>query len=149
MLVGRPLKIKEFEFLIRLWPEKHLDRGVLENKVYENCSITKFFWSACIPTVSRLNTEIGPENFPYSVKTRQNTDHKKLCIGIFSRSDSYPEKLGVIPEEIVNNKAKERISKRVLQKNKASQISQKRNVSYPLIRTGTYQSVRKICFSEN
>ena len=42
----------------------------------------------------------------------------------------------------VGNKAKGRISKGVFQENKARQIFQKTNISYPLIRTGT-------CFSEN
>ena len=37
--------------------------------------------------------------------------------------------------QCVDNKAKERISKRVLQENKAQQIFGKSNNSYPLIRT--------------
>ena len=40
---------------------------------------------------------------------------------------------------IVANKAKGRISKRVFQENKAHQILRKTNISYPLIRTRTYQ----------
>ena len=40
--------------------------------------------------------------------------------------------------EIVGNKAKGRISKRVFQENKAHQIFQKTNISYPLIRTPTH-----------
>ena len=36
------------------------------------------------------------------------------------------------------NKAKGRISKRAFQENKAPQIFQKTNISYPLIRTRTY-----------
>ena len=36
---------------------------------------------------------------------------------------------------IVSNKAKGRISKRVFQENKARQIFRKTNISYPLIRT--------------
>ena len=39
--------------------------------------------------------------------------------------------------EFVSNKAKGRISKRVLQENKARQIFRKTNISYPLIRTRT------------
>ena len=50
---------------------------------------------------------------------------------------------------IVGDKAKGRISKRVFQENKARQIFRKRNISYPLIRTGAYQGVRNVCFSEN
>ena len=52
---------------------------------------------------------------------------------------------------IVGNKAKEWISKRVFQENKARQIFRKTNISYPLIRTRTcaYQGVRNVCFSEN
>ena len=37
----------------------------------------------------------------------------------------------------VSNKAKERISKRVFQENKACQIFRKTNISYPLIHTRT------------
>ena len=37
--------------------------------------------------------------------------------------------------QFVGNKAKGRISKRVLQKNKSRQIFRKTNISYPLIRT--------------
>ena len=53
--------------------------------------------------------------------------------------------------EFVGNKAKERISKRVFQENKARQIFRKTNISYSLIRTRTcaYQGVRNVCFSEN
>ena len=49
------------------------------------------------------------------------------------------------------NKAKGRISKRVLQEYKACQIFRKTNIFYPLIRTHTcaYQWVRNNCFSEN
>ena len=51
----------------------------------------------------------------------------------------------------VINKAKGRISKRVLQENKARQIFQKINISYALIRTPScaYQWVRNARFSEN
>ena len=51
----------------------------------------------------------------------------------------------------VGNKAKGRILKRVFQENKARQIFQKTNVSYPLIRTRTcmYQGVRNVRFPEN
>ena len=50
----------------------------------------------------------------------------------------------------VANKAKERISKRVFQENKARQIFRKTDISYPLIRTHTcaYQGVRNVRFSE-
>ena len=49
------------------------------------------------------------------------------------------------------NKAKGRISKWVLQENKAWQILRKTNISYALIRTWTcaYQEVRNVRFSEN
>ena len=61
----------------------------------------------------------------------------------------------------VGNKAKGRISKQVLQENKASQIFRKTNISYPLmpirktdipctlIRMSAYQEVRNVCFREN
>ena len=53
--------------------------------------------------------------------------------------------------EIVGNKAKGHISKRVFQENKARQIFRKTNISYPLIRTRTcaYQGVRNVRFSKN
>ena len=54
--------------------------------------------------------------------------------------------------EIVGNKANGRNSKQVFQENKALQIFQKMNTSYPLIRTHTYQGFfRKfgvLCFLE-
>ena len=51
----------------------------------------------------------------------------------------------------VGNKAKGRISKRVLQEHKARQIFRKTNISKSLIRTRTraYQGVRNVRFSEN
>ena len=50
--------------------------------------------------------------------------------------------------EFAGNKAKERISKRVFQENKARQIFLKNDISYPLISTRTcaYQGVRNACF---
>ena len=53
--------------------------------------------------------------------------------------------------EIVGNKAKGRISKRVLQENKVRHIFRKTNISHPLIRKRTcaYQGVRNVRFSEN
>ena len=54
--------------------------------------------------------------------------------------------------EIVGKKANGRNSKQVFQENKALQIFQKMNTSYPLIRTHTYQGFfRKfgvLCFLE-
>ena len=49
------------------------------------------------------------------------------------------------------HKAKVRISKRMLQENKARQIFQKTNISYPLTSTRTcaYQGVRNVLFPEN
>ena len=54
-------------------------------------------------------------------------------------------------DEMVGNKTKGRISKRLFQENKARQIFRKINISYPLIRTCTctYQGVRNLYFSEN
>ena len=51
---------------------------------------------------------------------------------------------------IVGNKAKGRISKRVFQESKARQNFRKTIISYPLIRTSTsaHQGVRNVCFSE-
>ena len=48
---------------------------------------------------------------------------------------------------LVGNKAKGRILKQVFQENKARQIFQKNNISYPLIRA--YQGKRNVRFSEN
>ena len=50
---------------------------------------------------------------------------------------------------IVGNKAKNQISKRVLQETKARHISRKTNILYPLIRACVYQGVRDVRFSEN
>ena len=47
--------------------------------------------------------------------------------------------------QIIGNKGKERILKRVFQENKGRQIFRKTNIFYPLIRTLT----RNVCFSEN
>ena len=44
--------------------------------------------------------------------------------------------------DFVGNRAKRRISKRVSQKNKTSQIFRKTNISYPLIRTHTRVRIR-------
>ena len=54
-------------------------------------------------------------------------------------------------EEIVGNKAKGRISKRVLQEHKSSQIFRKTEIFTPLICTYkcAYQGVRNVRFSEN
>ena len=54
-------------------------------------------------------------------------------------------------DEIVGNKTKGWISKRLFQENKARQIFRKINISYPLIRTCTctYQGLRNVHFSEN
>ena len=49
----------------------------------------------------------------------------------------------------LSNKAKGRVSKGMFQENKTRQIFRKMNISYPLIRTRTYQGVRNVRFSEN
>ena len=46
-----------------------------------------------------------------------------------------------IKAKVVGNKAKGRILRRVFQENKARQIFRKTNISYPMIRTGTYVGV--------
>ena len=53
-------------------------------------------------------------------------------------------------QQVVGNKAKGRISKRVFQESKARQNFRKTNISYLLIRTRTcgFRGVRNICFSE-
>ena len=53
-------------------------------------------------------------------------------------------------QQVIGNKAKGRISKRVFQESKARQDFRKTNISYLLIptRTCAYQGVRNVCFSE-
>ena len=51
--------------------------------------------------------------------------------------------------DFVGNKAKGRISKRVLKENKARQVFRIKNISYPLIRTCVYQGVKNVRFREN
>ena len=57
-------------------------------------------------------------------------------------------KLTKINQHFVGNKAKGRISKRVFHENKAHQIFQKMNISYPLIRARTcdHQGGKKCYF---
>ena len=68
----------------------------------------------------------------------------------WAKTPSFQE-TGVFIFLIVSNKAKGRISKLVLQENKARQIFQKTNISYTLIRihTTAYLGVRNVRFSEN
>ena len=56
--------------------------------------------------------------------------------------------IALVALQFVGNQANGKISKRVLQENKARQIFRKANTSYPFIRTRTcvYQRVRNICF---
>ena len=84
------------------------------------------------------------ECFRYVYNIKINIKNSILCNAKF-------KKLGKVAAQFVGNKAKGRISKRVLQENKARQISRKTNISYPLIRTRTcaYQGVRKFRFSGN
>ena len=61
-----------------------------------------------------------------------------------------PQNLWSALSKFVCNKAKEQISKRMFQKNKACQVFRKTNFSYPLIRTRacSYQGVRNVCFQK-
>ena len=61
------------------------------------------------------------------------------------RQDVYVEEMS----QFIGNTAKDQISKRVLQQNKAHQIFKKANISFPLIRTRRYQRVRNDRFLEN
>ena len=77
----------------------------------------------------------------------------RVCeyIGVFIKYDNFISIFTSIKSgELFGIKAEGRISKRVLQENKARQISRKMNTSYPQIhtRTCTYQRVRNIRFSE-
>ena len=84
-----------------------------------------------------------------------NVMHK--IIGVFSWTYSKPNQISKMEAflkklftrklQVVGNKPKGRISKRVFQENKASQIFLKTNISYPLLRTHTYLSVRNDRFS--
>ena len=56
---------------------------------------------------------------------------------LFGLLEKYDVKFHVT--EIVSIKVKGRISKRVFQENKARQIFQKTNISYPMIRPRTYE----------
>ena len=63
----------------------------------------------------------------------------------------YSDKNSSVQREFVRNKAKGRISKRLLQKTKHVKLSEKTNISYPPD-TYTYKCVpglRNVCFSEN
>ena len=73
------------------------------------------------------------------------------CIGVFIKYDNFISIFSSIKScELFGIKAEGRISKRVLQENKACQIFRKINTSYPQIhtRTCTYQRVRNVRFSE-
>ena len=61
------------------------------------------------------------------------------------------QSISILDVEIVRNKAKGRISKRVFQESKARQNFRKTNISYPQIRTRTcaYQEVGNVCFFGN
>ena len=62
------------------------------------------------------------------------TKNLKYKIYYVNKNYFYAFKRSIAMLQIVGSKAKGRISKRVLQENKARQIFQKTNISYPLIR---------------
>ena len=68
---------------------------------------------------------------------------------VYNNQINYILKLTKINQHFVGNKAKGRISKRVFHENKAHQIFQKMNISYPVIRARTcaHQGVRNVLFS--
>ena len=68
------------------------------------------------------------------------------CCKIETKNNSV-ESIQVI--NIVSNRAKGWISKRVFQEKKAREISQKTNIPSLLIGTPTYQGVKNVFFSEN
>ena len=88
-----------------------------EQKIFEFC-FKNFFNKHCVKSV-----HIQSFSGRYSVRMWKNTDQKNSEYGHLSRS------------EIVGNKAKGRISKRVFQESRARQNFRKTNISYPLIRT--------------
>ena len=53
--------------------------------------------------------------------------------------------------QIIGNKARRRISKRLFEENKARQVFRKTNISYSLVHTRTYayQGVKNVRFLEN
>ena len=74
--------------------------------------------------------------------------HKSTQRWVFWLVNFFSEKQ---KKAMVGSKVKRRISKQVLQENKARQMFRKTNSSYPLKRTRTYeyQGVRHVLFSEN
>ena len=74
--------------------------------------------------------------------------HKSTQRWVFWPVNFFSEKQ---KKDMVGSKVKRRISKQVLQENKARQMFRKTNSSYPLKRTRTYeyQGVRHVLFSEH
>ena len=64
-----------------------------------------------------------------------------------SKMEPFLRKLFTRKLQVVGNKPKGRVSKRVFQENKASQIFLKTNISYPQLRTHTYVCLRNDRFS--
>ena len=93
------------------------------------------------------------------MKTQNNFRSSQICelkTGLIAdiRHTSYilqrcPSR--IVISDIVCNKVKGRISKRMFQENKACQIFRETNISYSLLRARTCakQGVRNVCFSEN
>ena len=61
-----------------------------------------------------------------------------------------PQNLWSALSKFVGNKAKEQISKWIFQNTKHAKFSEKKNFSFPLIRTRacSYQGVRNVCFQK-
>ena len=117
--------------------------------------------------ITLTNIFLKPESTSNEIEVWITTLAKKLCYFRLSLPDINPAwitiyyaKKASFPSLIVINcwqklivgsKAKARISKRVLQENKARQFFRKTIVSYPLILTHAYayHGLRNVCFSEN
>ena len=101
-----------------------------------------------------LNTEIY---FVFSPNTGKTRTEITPYLDTFSRSEIFHHQISSYFDPVqliydsVGIKAKGRISKRVLQENKARQTFRKTNIYFYLIHTRTcaYQGVRNIHFSEN
>ena len=69
--------------------------------------------------------------------------------GSFTRIFTSQVDCGKCVSQFFGNKAKERISKRVFQENKARQIFRKTNISYPQIRTRPHiEASQLICYAK-
>ena len=110
---------------------------------FENIQIRCFCWSVLSSNWNECGDLLWKSGF--SSNKGKYRSEKTPYLGNFHAA-TYTDH-----EQFVDNKAKERISKRTLEENKARQIYRKTNISYPMIRTSAcvYQGLRNSCFTEN